>query len=406
MQKLKGVRFIGGKWQARLTCPVTGRHTDYTVASREEAIAARNDVANAKDARKRGRLIIPPNVEDILRWVVSRGTEGFKQEEPKQIQTVYELLDEFLQMREVKMNGGKLTAYTIDSETRLLGIFRRYCQKNDFDLPSQALSETALDGYKAVLEQRYKSSNSQRLALTHVKAFVKWAWKLRKLDDLPRNLDDFGRVDWTKPEPKVFTKDEVRALYIKAKPRMRLYILMGVNLGYRQEDLSSLEKTMIDYATGLISRDRHKTSVPQPGKLWKITQDLLKVFQTKSNHPTLAVLTKHGKPIVFHSRSKSGNLNAMDSIKAKFAHLLRQCGITGHSFKDFRSTSATLLMNEYRPTNITPTKSNKEIFDMFLAHGRPREVDSYDSRDFSELHLATDWLLSYFGLENVPIGNS
>ena len=71
--------------------------------------------------------------------------------------------------------------------------------------------------------------------------------------------------------PKFFTVDEVKTMYAKATPRMRLYLLLALNGGFTQIDIATLTHNMVDLDKGVISRDRNKTSVPQGCKLWPLT---------------------------------------------------------------------------------------------------------------------------------------
>jgi hypothetical protein len=77
--------------------------------------------------------------------------------------------------------------------------------------------------------------------------------------------------------------EEVEAMYAKATDRMKLYMLLALNGGFTQIDIATLTHGMIDWRTGIISRDRNKTSVPQGCKLWPNTLALLKQEATESN---------------------------------------------------------------------------------------------------------------------------
>ncbi|PHR95255.1 MAG: hypothetical protein COA78_30530 [Blastopirellula sp.] len=50
---------------------------------------------------------------------------------------------------------------------------------------------------------------------------------------------------------------------------------IALNLGYTQQDISTLQFDMIDWNTGIVIRDRHKTGVPTKAKLWESSLEIL-----------------------------------------------------------------------------------------------------------------------------------
>jgi hypothetical protein len=66
------------------------------------------------------------------------------------------------------------------------------------------------------------------------------------LDALPKTLDEYAAVSRDKPKPKFWTAEECQTLVAKASQRTKLYILLGLNAGYTQIDISSLRHDMID----------------------------------------------------------------------------------------------------------------------------------------------------------------
>lgn len=88
----------------------------------------------------------------------------------------------------------------------------------------------------------------------------------------------------------------------------------------------------------------------------------------------------------------------VDLIARAFTALKKKCGFPkGKSFRNLRQVGATAIRNHYKP-NGGCTKTNSELFDMFLAHKEPDVVRAYDDPVFDELYKATDWLGEYLGL--------
>jgi hypothetical protein len=48
-------------------------------------------------------------------------------------------------------------------------------------------------------------------AVKAVKRLLTWGWRQERVDALPRNLDEYAKVERPKPAPKFFTADEVKA---------------------------------------------------------------------------------------------------------------------------------------------------------------------------------------------------
>ena len=63
-----------------------------------------------------------------------------------------------------------------------------------------------------------------------------------------------------------------------------------------------------------------------------------------------------------------------------FLRLKTRLKIDGRSFKHFRKTGASLIKNHY--VAVEPkTKTNAELFDMYLAHKPHKMIRPYDAGD-------------------------
>ena len=218
-----------------------------------------------------------------------------------------------------------------------------------------------------------------------------WLWKEEKIDTLPRSLDDYASIKRSKPQPKFFTVDEVKAMYAVASPRMRLYMLLALNAGFTQVDCATLTHDMIDWKTGTISRDRNKTAISQSCKLWPSTLALLKQFATEPNengdNPVL--LTARNNPLV-----KVGEKTKNDAVKCAFRRLKSKAKITGkRSFKTFRKTGADMLKKQFQAT--------PHLYKLYLAQSLDIIGQAYTESHFDEMYKATDWLATQFGFDKV-----
>ena len=105
----------------------------------------------------------------------------------------------------------------------------------------EAVSEANLDAFKVWVATYSKKDKPEgfcrkprsiRHAVKRVKHMVEWGWSKRLLDDMPRNLKEFGRVSLPQPKPTTYAADELVALYQKARGAFKLYILLAINCGY------------------------------------------------------------------------------------------------------------------------------------------------------------------------------
>ena len=152
----------------------------------------------------------------------------------------------------------------------------------------------------------------------------------------PENLHD-KRMRFTIPtrEVEVFTLEETRSLMAAARDQVRLLILLALNCGMTQVDISDLRQEEVDWDAGRLRRKRSKTShhkkapeVEYP--LWPETFGLLK--RSRSSDPDRVLVTKSGRPWVDRKTRNT------DSVRTEFDKLKAR-----RPFKHLRKTSATAL---------------------------------------------------------------
>ena len=103
------------------------------------------------------------------------------------------------------------------------------------------------------------------------------------IKSLPRVLDSQSKalaIQELRNKPVVFSNEELATLFRAAKPRMKLYMLLMLNCGMTQKDVSDLNVLEVDWEEGRIIRKRSKTrgngNVPEVDyRLWPETWDLL-----------------------------------------------------------------------------------------------------------------------------------
>ena len=209
--------------------------------------------------------------------------------------------------------------------------------------------------YLHCLEREEWSTSYKRRVFNAARTFVRWLWE-SGLIELPRNLDSQGwRFNNGVKAVQTWTAEEVRRVVHASPGQLKLHLLLMVNTGMTQQDVSDLQDDEVDWQEGRIIRRRSKTSdnenVPVVNyKLWSRTFDLLKEY--RSGSPTV-LLTASGKPFVRKEMVK-GKLVKADNIRSNFAHVQKRLGFK-KSLKLLRKTAATLL-------------ESHEVYGRFVSH--------------------------------------
>ena len=171
------------------------------------------------------------------------------------------------------------------------GTFLQDYRAHQLDLISTKKSEGGISSITA----------KKRLQIT--KRFFEWLEELEVIEGFDRIPKVVASRNWAKIKlparnPETFTTDEIQKLWPDAPKRMQLYILLGLNCGYKQADMASLKHEMIDWKAGFIKRFRHKTTTPQIHKLWPQTLELLGAEKSEGKRSELMLLSKNGIPLL------------------------------------------------------------------------------------------------------------
>ena len=226
--------------------------------------------------------------------------------------------------------------------------------------PVAAINERLMTDFRSDLITRVASGEFGRSyakdQLNSVKQFVRWLWRERTLEDLPRVIDDRQfNIRASKSEIKTFTKPEVCQLLGAAYGQVRLHILLALNAALTQKDISDLKPTEVNWKEGTIRRKRSKTNdgenVPVVTYLlWPETFRWLQEYRSTDGDRVL--LTANGGPLKVERLRPDGRLHKVDNIERNFGRLCRRVKITGRSFTCLKKTSATLLRGNERFSGI------------------------------------------------------
>lgn len=128
---------------------------------------------------------------------------------------------------------------------------------------------------------------------------------------------------------RMFEAAEVRTLLDSAKEPLRTMILLSINTGFGQSDISALRLSNLDLESGWVDYPRPKTGVERRAPLWPETiESLRKVIDERKEpkdpgHADLVFLTRCRVPWVRVS-TKGG---PVDAVACEFAKLLSEAGL-------------------------------------------------------------------------------
>lgn len=165
------------------------------------------------------------------------------------------------------------------------------------DLAIEELKPLHFRRLMARLEQDSKPST-----IGHVVANVKAEFKWLEAEDYIKQLPKYG-ASFKRPEvgeirrarkqkiaehgERYYSPDEIRRMLDASETHLeRCLVLLGVNLGFGQEDCATLAFDDIDLDGGWYKSLRPKTNIPRGGKLWPETVEALQKFIDTARPPT------------------------------------------------------------------------------------------------------------------------
>ncbi len=233
------------------------------------------------------------------------------------------------------------------------------------DTPLMDVSaRTLLDYHSLLLDEvkgRKRTAGGAKTQFQAVRHLLNTACLLGAIDHLPKILTvpnkllSFGTADDTATDLRrernwVDNLDAFKMIYAASSGRLRLCLLLMMNCGYQQTDVSELGQGEVNWKQGRIRRKRSKgrkqRNVPEVDYLlWQETLDLLR----KHKAPADAEPNAKGDPRAIVNENGTALVNPRtdtDAIELAYERLLTRLKITGTARKPLaaiRKTSSTLI---------------------------------------------------------------
>ena len=297
---------------------------------------------------------LPPLLDDLVGegrvWTERfRRSKGAKVPEDK---TVTVQVEKFLALDKARVQANVISVGEYEIVSRALHDFQNWIGGA---ASVDSIDADKVEDYWSHLVGAKLSIETKKKKLRHMKNFIGWLAEKGKILR-PLNLDSrkhrFG--SGLKAIKTVDTK-EVKRLIEIASGQLKLHILLMINCGYTQIDISDLKSSEVDWQRGRIKRKRSKTDheedvpiVDYP--LWPETFALLQQYgHCEGDH---ALLTESGKCWVRDYLKPDGKRSKVDNIKSNFAHIKKREKLA-YSLKRLRKTSSTLLGKDHPDSLVT-----------------------------------------------------
>ena len=315
---------------------------------------------------------ISPNVtDDFLREqeknrkarhaVLGLSSQKRNQEDRKP--SVAALMDRWLAKERERVVTGQLTEVGHQTKTRGIKTFREFTQGKSLGEPRAV--EQLLENYRSWLTMKFAAGdytgNTVNDKLKFATQFIKWAYDRRELAELPRGLAKFSAKLPVAKGGESLPVDYIKKLYNAAGDRMKCFIALGLNCGFKNIDACELRADDL-HGDRLIS-NRSKTKAPMNYKLWPETLELLaRCREDDRRTPGARLFTaSNGGPL------KPGTISPLFKKVAERAGVRLGETKAGNpryaTFEQLRDTSAELIKQ-----SLLNDGTDRAILQLFLAH--------------------------------------
>lgn len=301
----------------------------------------------------------------------------------------------FLAQKRAQVDGGELSAGRYANLKLHLSLFQDFVGGSN---PVSAITSRPMTDFRTdLLERKSRGEFSGKYAkdrLDAAKQFARWLWQEEILAQLPRVIaSKTFTITPATPEIKTLTVAEIKTLLDAATGQLKLFILLGLNTGFLQKDISELKPDEVDWRAGVIRRKRSKTkkfeNVPEVAyKLWPETFRLLQEYRRPNSPHVLA--NENGGSLLTSKLKEDGKQHKVDNIHTAYFRLCKRVSIKDRPFKSVRKTAATHLRGSEKYSGIE---------DLFLGHA-PRSMSDkhYAGIPHDLMASALDWLGRELGL--------
>lgn len=264
------------------------------------------------------------------------------------------------------------------------------------DRPIADLNYNLLESYHTYLLTLVKKDISKPTARDRMQAAKQLAIYCGRKSLIPPILFDTQDFTFriTATKVKTASMGDIKTLLDASSERTKLYMILMLNTGMTQKDISDLEQKQVDWNTGRIKRKRSKTQhqkgVPEVDyPLWQATFAMLKKHRSRDR--TRALLNERGGSLFEQTIKPNGQLKKTDNIKSAFSRVARKLRLEHVTLKQLRATSATIL-NKHR--------DHQRLAQQYLGHAPTTIAERhYIVQSQEHFDKAVKWLGTQYGIK-------
>lgn len=259
--------------------------------------------------------------------------------------TVAHLCNHFLTMKESRIATNELSKRAFDAYHKMCGNVIAAFGKNKL---VRDLRPDDFESLRASLAQRLGPSsltveiNRVRVLFRHGLQSDLYSEQVKFGTGFKPPADVVVKLAQQQKGERLFEAREIRKMLKHASPMLRAAILLGVNCGFGNRDISKVPITAFDFARGWVKFPRPKTAVQRRCPLWPCTVDAVQEWLAQRPEPVdransgLAFIAPRGDSYV---RETSAN-----PISKYFRRLLNSLELhrEGLGFYALRHTFATV----------------------------------------------------------------
>ncbi len=216
----------------------------------------------------------------------------------------------------------------------------------------EGIRPTEFARFRNALTANYSPSRVGKM-VTQTRMIFRWAFESEVIEAQPNFGPDFkstskreSRIAKAKRVDNLFAAEQIHELLDRADDSYRAMILLGINCGVGNTDISQLTRSMLDYDSGWLDYPRPKTGVERRMPLWPETVTALKrVLNARPTPSTKKLsdrvfLTRTGCEVV----DVKSDGQRVDKLTIRFRRLLQLTDLysKGLGFYTLRHTFQTV----------------------------------------------------------------
>jgi integrase len=257
-----------------------------------------------------------------------------------------QLVNSFLEDKESYMASNELAPRTFQSYYNVCEALIEHFGK---DRRIDDLKPDDFRAYRTKLAKRF-GVVALKNSINYTRILFNYAYKNNLMTKLPSALfgssfdrpsDKALRGERNTTGAKLFTRKEVLDILAEADVQLRAMMMLGINCGFGNTDVSSLPLAAIDLDAGWVTFPRPKTQIKRRMPLWPETVAAIRSWLAVRREPKdgaykhLVFLTRLGQPWVRVTKkeredgSQCDTFTATDAVSGQFGKLLRLLKING-----------------------------------------------------------------------------